>query len=121
MSQADFGDGGEGGDGDGDAHDQLDELLLAMIDDRLLHFDLVPPLVGPAPLEWMHDRLQRDGSARASDMAASALAGLTGARTASREGDLPGLQRPLRELAGGRVPRCRASTPRWSSRRPPPR
>ncbi|MEP6654583.1 MAG: thiopeptide-type bacteriocin biosynthesis protein [Myxococcales bacterium] len=97
--QADFASGGDGG-GDGDAHDQLDELLLAMIDDRLLHFDLVPPLVGPAPLEWMHDRLQRDGLPAASDMAASALAGLDGARTAAREGDLPRLQRALAALPG---------------------
>ncbi|HET6147813.1 MAG TPA: thiopeptide-type bacteriocin biosynthesis protein [Polyangia bacterium] len=39
--------------------DGLDELLLLLIDDGLLHHDLMPPLVGPPPAEWMLGRLRR--------------------------------------------------------------
>ncbi|HEY7957856.1 MAG TPA: lantibiotic dehydratase, partial [Polyangia bacterium] len=35
----------------------LDDYLLALVDDGLLVHDLEPPLVGPAPLDWMRARL----------------------------------------------------------------
>jgi thiopeptide-type bacteriocin biosynthesis protein len=37
--------------------DELDDYLLVLVDQGLLHFDLCPPLVGRPPLTWMQDRL----------------------------------------------------------------
>jgi thiopeptide-type bacteriocin biosynthesis protein len=37
--------------------DELDDYLLLLVDDGLLVHDLVPPLVGPPPLDWMRERL----------------------------------------------------------------
>ena len=44
------------GEAPGEAED-LDELLLALVDDGLLQTDLSPPLIGPAPAEHLRDRL----------------------------------------------------------------
>jgi len=37
----------------------LDELLLLLVDQGLLHTDLTPPFIGPPPLDWMCERLDR--------------------------------------------------------------
>ena len=53
----------------GEAED-LDELLLALVDDGLLQTDLSPPLIGPAPAHHLRDRLValgRDADARLID------------------------------------------------------
>jgi thiopeptide-type bacteriocin biosynthesis protein len=39
--------------------DSIDDLLLTMVDDGLLHSDLAPPLIGPLPATWMIERLSR--------------------------------------------------------------
>jgi len=44
---------------DGATGDALDELLLLLVDDGLLHHDLMPPLVGPPPSDWMLERLRQ--------------------------------------------------------------
>jgi thiopeptide-type bacteriocin biosynthesis protein len=41
--------------------DEADELILLLVDDGLMHSDLSPPLVGPAPADWMKARLDRLG------------------------------------------------------------
>ncbi len=43
--------------------DEVDELLLVMIDDGLLHTDLTPPIVGPDPQAWFLARLEKIPSA----------------------------------------------------------
>jgi thiopeptide-type bacteriocin biosynthesis protein len=50
--------------------DDLDELLLALVDDGLLQTDLSPPLIGPAPAHHLRDRLLalgREADARLID------------------------------------------------------
>jgi thiopeptide-type bacteriocin biosynthesis protein len=42
---------------------EADELILILVDDGLLHTDLEPPLVGPAPADWMKARLASLGLA----------------------------------------------------------
>ena len=56
--------------------DDLDELLLALVDDGLLQTDLSPPLIGPAPAHYLRDRLLalgRDADARLIDDAQAAF------------------------------------------------
>ncbi len=43
--------------------DDLDELLLALVDDGLLQTDLSPPLIGPPPASYLRDRLAALGRA----------------------------------------------------------
>ena len=50
--------------------EELDELLLALVDDGLLQTDLAPPLIGPPPARHLRDRLValgRDADARLID------------------------------------------------------
>jgi lantibiotic biosynthesis protein len=51
----------------------VDDLFLTMIHDGLLHVDVIPPLVGPDPADWMRDRLAVIPEAR---LAADTLAAL---------------------------------------------
>ncbi len=56
--------------------EDLDELLLALVDDGLLQTDLSPPLIGPAPARHLRDRLAvlgRDADARLIDDAQAAF------------------------------------------------
>ena len=57
--------------------EDLDELLLALVDDGLLQTDLSPPLIGPAPALHLRDRLLalgREADARLIDDAQAAFA-----------------------------------------------
>jgi len=61
--------GGQMAEAQGEA-DDLDELLLALVDDGLLQTDLSPPLIGPPPARYLRDRLValgREAEARALD------------------------------------------------------
>jgi thiopeptide-type bacteriocin biosynthesis protein len=71
----------------------LDELLLLMVDQGLLHADLTPPLIGPPPAAWMCQRLE--DLPRAADIATlgQALASLS-------KVDLPAGFESLRTLPG---------------------
>jgi lantibiotic biosynthesis protein len=71
---------GAAGDGAGgelsDETEDLDELLLALVDDGLLQTDLSPPLIGPPPAQYLRDRLLalgRQGDARLIAEAQSAF------------------------------------------------
>jgi class I lanthipeptide synthase len=48
---------GDGGSEPSGEAEDLDELLLALVDDGLLQTDLSPPLIGPAPARHVRDRL----------------------------------------------------------------
>ena len=77
--------------------EDLDELLLALVDDGLLQTDLSPPLIGPAPARHLRDRLAllgRDADARLIDDAQAAF----------QAGDLSG-GRALWESLPGRAER----------------
>jgi len=75
-----------------DPGEDLDEWLLTLIDDGLLHTDVVPPLVGPEPGAWMAARLARIPEARAlaEDFARF--------RTIARGGDVAGATAALTAL-----------------------
>jgi thiopeptide-type bacteriocin biosynthesis protein len=47
--------------------DALDDYLLLLVDQGVLHFDLRPPLVGRAPLVWMRERLGALGTEAAAE------------------------------------------------------
>ncbi len=85
-----------------DDMDEVDDLLLTMVDDGLLHFDLVPPLLGPPPANWMIERLgdSRSGAASLSRVPAIARAveQLLRARDAADRGDFAALQATLAAL-----------------------
>ena len=72
--------------------DQLDELLLALIDEGLLQTDLVPPFIGPAPEAYLAARLAALGLPEAAGFATA-----TGAFAA---GDLPAGRAALASLPG---------------------
>jgi lantibiotic biosynthesis protein len=74
--------------GDEDA----DELLLLLIDDGVLHHDLIPPLVGAAPAQWMIERL---GDLRPAVPEAATLASALSALTT---GDFVGAHAILDQL-----------------------
>src|SRR5262249_30055226 len=79
--------------GPDDAGD-VDELLLTLLDDGLLHSDLMPPIVGAAPAAHLQARLEALGeldAARALERAATTLAA----------GDLTGGADGLALLPGG--------------------
>ena len=60
--------------------DDLDELLLILLDDGLLHSDLTPPIIGPPPGEHLRARLEALGETDAARALAQANAALgTGA------------------------------------------
>ena len=83
-------------DADGDGDRDADELLLLLIDDGLLHHDLMPPLVGPPAAVWMARRLAtlqpRPSVAQTLDEARAAL----------DAGDLAAGRAALRALPGAR-------------------
>jgi hypothetical protein len=91
-----------------DAIEEVDDLLLTMVDDGLLHVDLAPPLVGPPALDWMHDRLIRNESDGPSLSQVPALAAaveqLRRARRAADEADAPALHAALAALPGAGPP-----------------
>jgi thiopeptide-type bacteriocin biosynthesis protein len=71
----------------------LDELLLLLVDEGLLHADVTPPLVGRDAATWMHARLARLGRpdlARSLDAARRALARGDFSRGAAMFAALPG-------------------------------
>ena len=73
--------------------DDVDELLLTLIDDGLLHSDLTPPIVGAAAGAFMRARLDALGevdAARALEHALDALAAGDLARGAAGLASLPG-------------------------------
>src|SRR5206468_2648373 len=77
----------------GDATDDVDELLLTLVDDGLLHSDLSPPIVGEGAGAFMHARLDALGetdAARALEHALDALAAGDLARGAAALAALPG-------------------------------
>jgi thiopeptide-type bacteriocin biosynthesis protein len=77
--------------------EDLDELLLALVDDGLLQTDLSPPLIGPAPARHLRDRLAalgQDADVRLIDDAQAAF----------EAGDLSG-GRALWEALPGRAAR----------------
>ena len=93
---------------DSEDFDDLDEVLETMIDDGLLHLDLIPPLVGPEPGAWMHARLARIPAAGsvADQLAAVLSAARTGdvlAAKAALEG-LPARARRADAGTGGAPP-----------------
>jgi len=76
-----------------DEPDDVDELLLTLVDDGLLHSDLSPPIVGAAAGAFMRARLDALGegdAARALDQASAALAAGDIARGAAGLSALPG-------------------------------
>ncbi len=73
--------------------DDADQLLLALVDDGLLHSELQPPLVGPPPHEFLAQRLAALGL-RAEGAA------LTAAAAALCHGDLAGGRAALDGLPG---------------------
>jgi thiopeptide-type bacteriocin biosynthesis protein len=81
-------------DTDDDDTDALDDLLLTLIDDGLLHSDLTPPLIGPDATSWMTSRLAR---LRPPPDAAAALAAV---RAALDAGDEAGARAALGALPG---------------------
>jgi thiopeptide-type bacteriocin biosynthesis protein len=89
---------GEDGAPDGD---ELDDYLLLLIDQDLLHADLRPPLVGPEPLAWMRARL----GALPGDAAAEARRQLESPDTATLvHGGQATLARAVVERAAGLAP-----------------
>jgi thiopeptide-type bacteriocin biosynthesis protein len=85
---------GESGDHDSD----VDELLLVLVDDGLLHHDLHPPLVGPPAAPWLRRRLAALNLPRSQS---AALQAMDGALAALEAGDLAGASSAL---AGHPVP-----------------
>ncbi len=83
-------------DADGDASADTDELLLLLIDDGLLHHDLMPPLVGPPAAAWMAERLAT------LQPRPSVAQTLDEARVALDTGDLAAGRAALRALPGAR-------------------
>ena len=58
-----------------DEADEVDDWLLTLVDDGVLHVDVVPPLVGPPAVEWMAARLARLPGAEAIARQLSAVRG----------------------------------------------
>ncbi|HEY6477522.1 MAG TPA: thiopeptide-type bacteriocin biosynthesis protein, partial [Polyangia bacterium] len=92
----------------------LDELLLALVDDEVLATELAPPLIGPPPAVHLRDRLAAIGcvdAARAIDDACALLAAGELARGRDAWAALPG--RSARDLQAVLIHRPRR-TPRLS-------
>ena len=77
--------------------DEADDFLARMIDDGLLHSDLVPPLVGPDPADWMDRRLAAIPAAAPCDGTTGPRA--RGGRTWRRTSGGGGPGRPARRNA----------------------
>ena len=96
--------------------DELDELLLALVDDGLLQTDLAPPLIGPPPARHLRDWLAALGRA-ATRVASRRRRRPPGRRSgaAAPSGGAPGqTERDLQAVLIHRPGRCRGSNGRPS-------
>ncbi|HEX2659267.1 MAG TPA: thiopeptide-type bacteriocin biosynthesis protein, partial [Polyangia bacterium] len=91
-----------GGVDSADSTDDLDDWLLTLIDDGLLHADVVPPLIGRDPCAWMEDRLVEipEAHALAEDFIQF--------RATAARGDAAGAAAALVAMSGGESERVRA-------------